>query len=57
MRSWLRDGVVLTVEDAEQVVDFYRANYSSSRFIWLMLLAANHGHEKEIADVFRSVLQ
>ena len=55
-RDWNKDGRVLTVEDARQVVEAYHQAYSRKRFRWLMVQAAAHGHPAPIAEVFRSAI-
>jgi len=54
-RSWNTDGRLLTVADARQVVEAYRA-YSRLRFAWLMRSAVKQGHSPEITAVFQNAL-
>ncbi len=55
-RSWLKDGRMLTVQDAHECVQTYHVTYSRQRFAWLMKQAAGHGHKEEIAKVFRDAI-
>jgi hypothetical protein len=56
-RSWNTDSRTLNSNDARQVVACYRATYSPRRFQWLMLQAAGHGHQPDVAHIFQAAVE